>query len=147
MKKFEKQIEVRWADADANGHVRHSAYYDYGGHARIRFFESLGLNAKKMNELAIGPVLFKEECNFLKELHLEDTIMVNIKKGAVSEDGSKWVLHHEIFNTKGEKSAHISTKGAWLDLKTRKLCIPPKDLADAFHDLPEGEDYVYKKSK
>tara|TARA_B110000908_G_C10184234_1_gene417209 strand:- start:638 stop:1075 length:438 start_codon:yes stop_codon:yes gene_type:complete len=145
MKIFEKQIEIRWADADANGHVRHSAYYDYGAHVRIRFFEELGFNAFKMKELGIGPILFKEECSFIKELHIEDTIRINLKKGSVSEDGSKWVIHHEIFNTKGEKSAHISMKGAWLNLKSRKLCIPPIALAEAFHNLPEGIEYVYKK--
>lgn len=144
---FEKQIEVRWADADVNGHVRHTAYYDYGGHARIRFFESLGFNSSLMTKLSIGPILFKEECNFIKELLLEDTITVNLKKGAVSEDGSKWVVHHEIFNSKGEKSAHITAKGAWLNLKTRKLCVPPKEMAEAFHNLTFGEEYVYKKSK
>jgi acyl-CoA thioester hydrolase len=147
MTTFEKKIEIRWADADANGHVRHSAYYDYGAHIRIRFFEKLGFKASEMNKLSIGPILFKEECSFIKELQIEDTITINLKKGAVSEDGSRWEIHHEIFNTQGEKSAHISMKGAWLDLNTRKLTIPPSALAEAFHNLELGNGYLYKKSK
>lgn len=147
MTSYEKQIAVRWSDADANAHVRHSAYYDYGAHCRIRFFEELGIKATEMRKLAIGPVIFKEECSFIKELHLNDTITINVKKGAVSADGSRFEFHHEIFNSKGEKSAHISLKGAWLDLNTRKLTIPPKKMADAMNNLEAGEEYVYKKSK
>ena len=147
MSKFEKKIEVRWADADQNRHVRHSAYYDYGAHMRIRFFAERGFDSEEMNRLGIGPVLFKEECSFLKELHTDDTITINLLKGAISADASRWVLHHEIFNQHGEKCAHITTKGAWIDLKLRKLTIPPVKLANAITDLPVGEEFIYQKKK
>jgi len=146
MKKFEKNIEVRWSDADPNRHVRHSAYYEYGAHARIRFFTEKGFDSQVMTKLNIGPILFKEECSFIKELRPDDNITVNILKGPISEDGSRWVLHHEIFNQNG-KCAHITVKGAWIDLSLRKLTTPPKELAAAFRDFPEGEDYVYSKEK
>ena len=51
MEKFEKFIEVRWADCDANRHVRHSTYYDYGAHARIRFFTEIGFDVQKLGQL------------------------------------------------------------------------------------------------
>ncbi|MEL6356722.1 MAG: acyl-CoA thioesterase, partial [Bacteroidota bacterium] len=135
MKIFEKQIEVRWSDCDANRHVRHSAYYDYGAHSRIRFFTEVGFDSGKLNELNVGPILFKEECSFIRELTSDDTITVNLLKGELSEDGSRWVLHHEIYNRHGEKSAHITIKGAWMDLKLRKLTIPPAEMAKAMHEL------------
>lgn len=147
MESFETKVEVRWSDVDANRHVRHSAYYDYGAHARIRFFEEKGIGSFFMSKLNIGPVLFKEECHFIKELNIQDNITINILKGTLSSDGARWELHHEIFNSKGEKSAHITTKGAWLDLKTRKLSIPPVEIVKAFQHLPEGEEYIHKKSK
>ncbi|MGB3464271.1 MAG: acyl-CoA thioesterase [Cyclobacteriaceae bacterium] len=142
---FEKVIEVRWADCDANRHVRHSAYYDYGAHCRIKFFTELGFDSKKLDQLNLGPILFKEECNFLRELRAEDTITVNLLKGKVAEDGSKWELHHEIFNGAGQKSAHITISGAWMDLQKRKLTNPPANLASKLHELPDGERYVYQK--
>ena len=144
---FDKQIEVRWADCDANRHVRHSAYYDFGAHCRIKFFTELGYDAAKLSQMNIGPILFKEECNFIKELKAEDTITVKLLRGNISADGGRWELHHEILNGKGEKSAHISTKGAWRDLAKRKLTIPPQDLVAHIQSLPEGDFYVYKKSK
>jgi len=147
MNAFERKIDVRWADCDLNRHVRHSTYYDYGAHNRIRFFSETGFNAEEMNKLNLGPILFKEECTFIKELTLEDTIRVNLLKGEVSENGARWTLHHEIFNSKNEKCAHITIKGAWMDLSIRKLTIPPITLAKAIHKLPIGSHYVHKSKK
>ena len=145
MKKFEKQIEVRWSDCDSNGHVCHSKYYEYGAHSRIRFFDACGYGATEMKQLNFGPILFKEECSFIREIRPDDTIRVNLLKGNISEDGSRWVLHHEIFNQDGEKSAHITIKGAWMNLNLRKLTVPPVEMARALHGLPLGENYVYRK--
>lgn len=145
MKKFEKNIEVRWSDVDPNRHVRHSAYYEYGAHVRIRYFTECGFDSATMSQLNIGPILFKEECSFIKEIRPDDTISINVLKGEVSEDASRWILHHEIFNQKGEKSAHITIKGAWIDLNIRKLTSPPIELAKAIHELPLGDHYTYKK--
>ena len=145
MSSFEKIIEVRWQDCDANGHVRHSAYYDYGAHARIRFFNQCGFGSAELKELGIGPVLFKEECAFIKELHLNDTISINILKGELEDNGRKWILHHEIFDQQHTKCAQITAQGSWLDLNSRRLTYPPKALVQALDSLPLGDFYVYKK--
>ena len=145
MKSYEKQIEVAWSDADPNGHVSHSSYYQYGAHARMRFFADIGFNTEARNEQNFGPILFKEECSFIKELKTDETITVNLLQGEVSEDGGRWVVHHEIFNQKGEKAAHITAKGAWIDLKRRKLTIPPKGIAVALKGWKVGVPYIYKK--
>lgn len=145
MEKYEKQIEVRWSDVDQNRHVRHSCYYDYGAHVLIRFFAESGFDSKTISALNIGPIIFKEECSFIRELGPDDSITVNLQKGKMNEDASRWVMHHEIFNSKSEKSAHITLTGAWMDLAARKLTVPPKQLAKALHELPEGQEFAYKK--
>ena len=147
MAKFERHIEIRWADIDQNGHVRHSAYNDYGAHLRIQFFAEQGLSQKKMADLRLGPILFKEECSFIKEIHPDQALRMTLLKGPISEDGSKWVLHHELFNDKDEKVAHLSVQGAWMHMDKRKLMIPPFEYVKAMHDLPQGDYYVYKKNK
>lgn len=143
---FEKQIEVRWADADANRHVKHSTYYDYGAFIRFRMFVDIGFDSKAFAKLRIGPILFKEECTFIREIMAEETIRINMLNGGVSADGRKFTIHHEIFKSSGEKAAHISVRGAWMDLEKRKLTIPPKELMDSLNNLPLGEDYIYSKS-
>lgn len=143
--KFEKVFEVKWADVDQNKHVRHSAYYDYGAYVRVRFFTEHGYGAQQFDEIGLGPILFKEVCHFIKEIGPDDTVRVNILKGEINEDASRWTLHHEIFNQDELKVAHITGTGAWMDTGKRKLTAPPPDLAEALHDLPPGEEYVYKR--
>jgi acyl-CoA thioester hydrolase len=143
--KFEKKFEVKWADLDPNGHVRHSAYYDYGGYIRIRFISESGYGQKKLAELKLGPILFKEECHFIKEIGMGDVLRVNILKGEISSDCSRWIVHHEIFSQDEQKVAHITAQGAWLNTEKRILTSPPTDLAKAFHRLPPGEGFNYKR--
>ena len=145
MEKFEVPIHVRWADIDQNQHVRHSAYYDYGAHTRIQYFRKVGFDMGKLTELNIGPIIFKEECSFLREIHPNDDLIMNLQKGEMREDVSRWTFHHEIYNQHGKKCAHISLKGAFMDLTARKLVAPPSELAKALLQLPEGEPYVYRK--
>lgn len=144
---FEKVIEVRWADVDQNGHVRHSAYNDYGAHVRIKLFSEFGFGADKMKALNLGPILFHEECSFIREIKPDDTVRVNVLRGQMKPDGSRWIIHHEIFNQDNVKVAHISVKGAWIDTDKRTLTVPPAELAEIFNRLPEGSHFVYKKNK
>lgn len=144
---FTKEIQVRWSDVDQNRHVRHSAYYDYCAFTRISFITSTGFDASKLEAEAIGPILFKEECTFLREIKPDDVVTVNIKKGEMAPDGSKWTIHHEIFNGAGVKAAHVTVYGAWMDLHKRKLTAPPKEIAEGFNQLLPGEFYVHKSKK
>lgn len=142
----EVHIDVRWSDVDQNRHVRHSAYYDYGAHMRIQYFRSIGFDAGRMASLEIGPILFKESCSFIRELHAMDTVRVNMLVGSCTPDGSRWTLHHELFNQQGIKCAHLTVEGAWMNLKQRKLTVPPAELVSSLADLPPGEAYVYRKA-
>ncbi len=147
MNNFEQEIKVRWSDIDQNGHVRHSAYYDYGAHARIAYFNKIGFDARKMQKLAFGPVLFKEECSFIRELLIYDTVKINLLQGVCTPNFDRWTLHHEVFNSKGVKCAHISVKGAWMDLSKRKLTLPPNELVSLLGELPQGKSFDYERSK
>lgn len=148
MDTFEQTIKVQWRDVDYNQHARHSVYYDYGAHLRIRFFQEVGYPMARLGELNIGPILFHEECTFLREIKLEDSIRLVLLRGDLREDGSRWSLHHEMYNQHGEQVAHITVKGAWMDLEKRKLTHPPKELVEALLRLPAGTAFVYhSKSK
>lgn len=138
---------MRWSDVDHNQHVRHSAYYDYGAHARIRFFESIHYNSIRLQQLNIGPILFEENCSFIREIKLNDIIRVNLLRGDIRPDGSHWILYHELYNQEREKVAHIKVKGAWLNLSTRRVTSPPEEMAHALQELEFGQDYVYRKRR
>ena len=81
MSTFTKKISIRWADLDPNFHMRHTAYYDFGAQHRIEILAQQGLTMQVMKEQHFGPIAFREECVFRKEIHLEDQITISAKIG------------------------------------------------------------------
>ncbi len=97
MNDFISSVEIRWSDLDPNLHLRHSVYYDFGAFARINFFTKNGITSGVMLQHNIGPILFREECVFKKEIRFGDKITVNIKLDNVNRNYSRWRIVHEIF--------------------------------------------------
>jgi len=143
MKVLEKQFEIKWADIDANRHLRHSVYYDYGAHMRVKILEEIGLTMHKMAELNMGPILFREEAKFLREVGMQDTITLNCKLIKARIDGSRWSFIHEVYRADGVKSAVLTVDGAWMDIVKRKLMTPPKEIVDAFLLISRSEDFEW----
>lgn len=129
MSVFIKELSFRWSDLDPNFHVRHSAYYDFGAQHRIEILETLGLTMKVMQAQGFGPILFREECVFRKEIKLSDKIVMHTKSSQVNEDGSRWSIVHEFRNDANQVCATITVDGAWMDIKMRKLASPTPELA------------------
>lgn len=141
MEPFMQKITVRWADLDPNGHVRHSVYYDYGAQARVALLEKSGLGLQWMGKNMIGPVLFREQARFLRELHMSEEITIDFLVAGLSEDGRKWRIAHNI-RRDDELCAVLDMDGAWLDLKARRIAVPPDELRLAFVQLPRTEDFA-----
>lgn len=143
MSVFTKEISIRWSDLDPNFHMRHSAYYDFGAQHRIEILEEQGLTMRIMQQQHFGPVLFREECVFRKEIHLGDVITIITKIGKMKDDASRWTIVHELKNQLGELCAVISVDGAWMDTKLRKLAHPTPEIAREVMDaFPKTDDFV-----
>lgn len=134
--------QVLWAQIDANQHMRHSAYADLGAQARLNMLESLGLKPTKLLGFKIGPVLFKEELSYLREIALGDYVKITCEITRSRPDGSRWSIRHEVFRGDGVKAAIIMTHGAWIDMKKRKLAILPVELSQLFMAAPRSADYT-----
>lgn len=140
---FTKEISIRWSDLDPNFHVRHSAYYDFGAQHRVEVLAQQGLTLRVMQENYIGPILFREECVFRKEIRLGNQITISTKIGKMKPDASRWTIVHELINDKGEICAVLSVDGAWMDTKLRKLASPtPKIVADVMNAFPKTDDFI-----
>ena len=146
MAAFEQKIIVRWADLDPNGHVRHSIYYDYGAQARVDYLQRHGFGIDWMKSHGIGPILFREEAHFYRELNSGDELVIDVMLSGLSADHRKWSMRHGIY--RGEKlCATIDMDGAWLNLKTRRVERPPQELIDKFETLAQTEDFQVIVSK
>ena len=140
---FKVKFTSRWADFDPNNHMRHSAYNDYAAEARVRMFNAYGLSLEEFNTLNIGPVLFREETNFRREIRLREDITVEVFLKGKSEKGERFKFFHRIFKENGKLAAEIEIFGAWLDLKARKLTEPPALILKTLEDIEKTEDFEH----
>ncbi len=142
MNEFIKKIEVRWADLDPNFHMLHSKYYDLGATCRIAFLVQQGVTPAFMQEHSIGPVIFREECIFKKEISFGDDITVNVKVQKLSSDGSRWTMVHEVWKNGSILAAEMTCEGAWMNTQLRKLAVPPAMVMKVFEDGPKTADFI-----
>lgn len=138
---FIVKFTTRWADFDANIHMRHTAYNDYAAESRLRYFNQYGVTIHDFTNEKVGPILFEENTKFLKEIHMGEDISVNLKVTGLSSSGERWKIQHEVFNSEGKLSAIINVYGAWLDLVKRKLTIPPQKFQEIFSEAERTEDF------
>ncbi len=120
---------------DPNGHMRHSAYADFATDQRVTFLREHGFDLQKFSELRLGPVTFREETKFLKEMHVGEAIRVDGRLLSLSDDGGRWTVLHTIYKANGRVAATVTVEGAWLDLVQRKLCLPPPELVAAVQEM------------
>ncbi len=134
-------INVRWADCDANRHVRHSAYADYAATARMTLFQRAGFDMDAFEALGVGPVLFREELRYRREVRMEDQVNVETRVAKLSPDGARWTIQHRLLRASDAAlCATIEVDGAWIDIAQRKLITPPEPLRDAIAAWPKAED-------
>ncbi|MEN7549348.1 acyl-CoA thioesterase [Rapidithrix thailandica] len=145
MSDFEKSMQLRWSDIDSNFHVRHSVYYDLGAMIRTDFLNSHGLTMKAMKEEHFGPVLFREECVFRRELLYGEEPTINIKIAKLRKDYSRYSLVHEIKKKDGTLCALLTVDGAWMDTHLRKLTIPPQIGKHMIDAMEKTENFVWEE--
>ena len=139
---YTRTFEVRWADLDPNGHMRHSAYADYGAQARVGFLSEHGFGLGQFTKLRIGPVLFREDLKYLREIRANETIKVSCEATGMSPNRKHWRIRHRIFRQDGELSCVIDCQGAWFDLAQRKVIPAPAELQVVMEKMPRAEDYA-----
>ncbi|MCO5948230.1 acyl-CoA thioesterase [Mucilaginibacter flavidus] len=139
--------QVLWAQIDANQHMRHTAYADFAAQARLAMLESLGLKPTVLYGYKIGPVLFREELVYLREVGINEHIKVTCDIVKARADGSRWTIRHDLYRSDGVKAAIIEADGAWIDMEKRKLITLPPELSQLFMHAPKSSDYIEEPIK
>ena len=136
-------VQIRWSDLDPNFHLRHSVYYDWGAYSRILFFNVNGLTGDVLRQLNIGPIIFREECVFRKEIRFEDEITVDLQVTKAKKDFSRWSVRHDIIKNKEVLAAALTLDLAWINTVERKLAIPPQQVIAAIDSMPKHESFEW----
>jgi acyl-CoA thioester hydrolase len=144
MESFSLDIQLRWSDLDPNFHLRHSVYYDWGALCRVAFLNKFGLDADVMLRLQVGPILFREECVFRKEVRSGDTVSIDLKLLKARPDFSRWSIQHQILKDGSVVSAVLTVDGAWLHTVQRKLATPPEQVHAVFAEMPRSDGFEWQ---
>lgn len=147
MENYIKQLEIRWSDLDPNFHVRHSAYYDMGAYVRMSFLTDYGLSAPILLQHNLGPILFREECVFKREIAFGDKVTIHLALKRCSSNYSRWTMLHEIYKNEETLAAVITADGAWIDTVKRKLTVPTEFVTPTFEKLPRTSDFEFTDKK
>lgn len=134
--------QVLWAQIDGNMHLRHSAYADFCAQARSNMLHTMGLSLDEFNKRKIGPILFREELNYLREIRLDEIISVSTVITKYNNLNSRFSFRHEIFKENEVRAAVIDVDGAWMNLVERKLTNIPQDWNELIEKIPKSADYI-----
>ena len=143
MKLFESPVQIRWSDLDPNFHLRHSVYYDWGAMCRVEFLSKYGLTSELMQQLHFGPIIFREECVFKREIRMGDPVTISLELIQSKKDYSRWTIRHTIMKNKETIAAILTIDGAWIDTQKRKLTLPPQAGVDVFAQMPMNENFQW----
>lgn len=144
MNDFTQPLQIRWSDLDANFHLRHSVYYDWGAFCRMEFLNAHGLTPAAMQQLAIGPILFREECTFRREILMGDVVHIKLSVIRARKDYSRWSIQHQVIKNDDTLCATLTVDGAWLSIRERKLVTPPEKVVQVFENMPKGAGFEWQ---
>ena len=144
---FYREFQSIWANLDPNGHMRHTAYNDYAAQLRLNFFESNGYSFSRLIDMGIGPVLFREETRFLREIRMSEQLVVDLELVKARKDASKWTIRSSVYKKDGTLSAIVEVDGAWLDLHKRKIIQPPQEMVEMLEHAPKAADFEWLPDK
>ncbi len=140
---FSMPLQIRWSDLDPNFHLRHSVYYDWAAMCRIDYLSENGLTPAVMQKLHFGPIIFREEAVFRKEVKYGDQVTINLILLKGRRDYSRWTIAHEIKKIDGTLCAVVTIDGAWLNVIERKLYIPKEEVTRVFQQMPIDESFQW----
>jgi len=138
---YKKEFELRWSDIDSNLHLRNSAYIDYMSHTRMSYFSEHGFNQKKLHDLNLGPVALYEHMFYFREVMPGSIVSVKLELSGISKEATFFAFRHDFYDQNGKNLARCEMLGAFIDLGSRKLTVPPKEVLDFLDDCPKSLDF------
>jgi len=139
---FTREFDVIWADLDPNGHMRHTAYMDYAAQVRLAFLTEHGFTLAKFQQARVGPILFREETDYRREVRAGERITVGLELIGLSANRKHWAFRQPIYKASGELAATVTVRGAWFSLTERKVVPAPEALEAVVEKMPHAADFA-----
>lgn len=130
-------LAVRGYETDANGHLNHAVYHQYGEHGRTETMRAVGLHVAPLGAAGLGPVILETTVRFLAELRVGDE--VDITTTVRFGDGKSFRMDTEI-RRDGTVCATLTGVMGLLDHATRRLVADPRERLRALTSDPDRFD-------
>ena len=75
---FSRPLFAGWGDMDFNSHMRNTAFLDKAADVRMMFFAENGFAMEEFTRRGFGPVIMKDEIEYLREVRLLEKIEVGL---------------------------------------------------------------------
>lgn len=124
---FQLELDVRWGDMDALGHINNATFFTYIEQARIAWLESLRGGWRSEGA---APVLARVECDFRRPIHHPARLLIGM--GLIRAGNSSLTLTVSIRDaTSGENYANAQTILVWVDPASGKPVSLPRSVREA----------------
>jgi acyl-CoA thioester hydrolase len=133
-RRFRVRVRVRSYEIDANGHVNHAVYHQYGEHARMEHLLAAGYNLQVQRDSGTGLVILESHIRYLRELTLGEEVEVTSE--IFFGTGKSFRIEHAILRADGEPAAEINAVFGLLDTATRRLVAEPRARLAALLERP-----------
>src|SRR5690348_5617472 len=110
--------------------MRNAAYLDRASDTRMLYFGSIGLGAKELIKLRIGPVIKEDRIEYFRELMLIEEFKGTHQVAGLAPDCSRYRLRNEFWKLDGQLACRITSTGGYIDLDKRKLVAPPAHVQE-----------------
>ena len=99
-------LPIQWGDQDSFGHVNNVVPIRWFESARIFYFDHSGMRPL-MKAIGSGPILAAISCNYRRQLHYPDSVLVGARVASVGR--TSMVMEHAIYS---EKLQAIAAEGS-----------------------------------
>ena len=117
---YRTNVQVRFADTDALGHLNNTAFSFYAEHARLEFFSDLGAEVQ-------GLILARIALDFRRQVRFREDVYVLTKVERVGN--SSVTLAQEVY-AEGELAAEVSSVVVLFDYEAGRPKRIPEDVRE-----------------
>lgn len=128
MHSTEIKISETWLDAF--GHVNHARYLELYEQARWDWLAEKGLDLPYIQRTGVGPVILRVEVDYRRELLPRQRVRITTQ--TIAYEKKIFVLQQQMLLPDGELSSALRVTGGLMDMRARKLIVPPQDWLQAF---------------
>jgi len=126
----EYRFQVLEKHLDTFGHVNNAQYLVLYEEARWDLIENNGFGINRIKAEAAGPVLLEATVKFKRELKNREWIRIQSFAGEMN--GKLMVINQQMVKPDGKIASEASFTVGFMDLKERRLIVPPDDWLKIF---------------